>query len=296
MRTAVLLAFLMTLITASSSILLKKGFARLNPFLVSFFSVLLSTVFLWLITLCTGGAAYFSCREGIIVFAVIGTFAPPLIRTLTYYGIHTLGAGRASPMRALTPLFAVLIAMWMLGESPQLPIFSGIALIITGTILITREPGDSARYRKIHLAYPVFAAALAGLAANLRKYGLQIMPHPVFASSVAATSASLCMGLYVLCRREKYRAEIKNFVLHRRETAYIFSAALLTSLGEITDLGALLFGKVSLVVPIFAATPLATLLLSRLFLRGQERITGRIVLSAALIIAGVYIAVSHASR
>jgi len=296
MQTAVLLALLMALITSSSNILLKKGFARLSPFLVSFFSVLLSTIFLWLITFCTGGNAYFSCRAGIIVFAVIGMFAPPLVRTLTYYGIHTLGAGRAAPLRALTPFFAVLIAIRMLGESPGPPIFAGIALIIAGTVLITREQGDSEHYRKTHLLYPVCAAVLAGLAANLRKYGLGIMPHPVFASAVAATSASVCMSFYVLCRERKYLPELKKFLVHRRETAYIIFAALLTSLGEITDLGSLLYGRVSLVVPIFAVTPLATLLLSRVFLRGHERITKKILFSAALIISGVYIAVLHASR
>ncbi|NLE91005.1 MAG: DMT family transporter [Elusimicrobia bacterium] len=296
MQTAVLLALLMALITASSNILLKKGFTRLNPFPVSFFSVLLSMVFLWLTTFCTGGKNYFSCRAGITVFVVIGIFAPPLVRTLTYYGIHTLGAGRSAPLRALTPFFAVLIAIRMLGESPGPPIFAGIALIIAGTMLITREQGDSANYRKIHLLYPVCAALLAGLAANLRKYGLGIMPHPVFASAVAATSASVCMSVYVLCRKNKYLPELKEFFVHRRESAYIVSAALLTSMGEITDLGSLLYGRVSLVVPIFAVTPLATLLLSRVFLRRHEKITRKIIFSALLIIAGVYIAVLHASR
>jgi uncharacterized membrane protein len=296
MYTAVLLAFLMTFITASSNILLKKGFAKLDPFLVSYFSVILSTGFLWLITFCSVEARYFTCYKGIAVFAAIGTFAPPLVRTFTYYGIHTLGAGRAAPLRALTPFFATIIAIWMLRELPHPFIFAGIALIAAGTVLITREPKDSRRYKPAHLAYPLCAALLAGLAANLRKYGLHIMPQPVFASAIAATSASVCMTVYLLCRLENYRLEMKKFVIHHKETGYIVFAGLLTSIGEIIDLSALLYGKVSLVVPIFATTPLVIILLSNIFLKKHERITKKIVFSACLIVTGVYITISLASR
>jgi drug/metabolite transporter (DMT)-like permease len=295
MHIAIILAFLMTIITASSNILLKKGFVKLNPFLVSYFSVILSTLFLWLITLLNADPRSFANYKGIAVFAVIGTFAPPLVRTFTYYGIHTLGAGRSAPLRALTPFFATLIAIWLLHESPHPLIFSGIALIIAGTVLITREPDNSSRYRPAHLAYPLFAALLAGIAANLRKYGLITMPNPVFASAVAATSASLCMTIYVILRIRKYRGEMNKFILHRRELGYITTAGVLTSIGEITDLSALLYGKVSLVVPIFATTPFMIILLSDIFLKKHERITKTVVISACLIITGVYITISRAS-
>ncbi|HEX2931309.1 MAG TPA: EamA family transporter, partial [Candidatus Binatia bacterium] len=50
---------------------------------------------------------------------------------------------------------------------------------------------------------------------------------------------------------------------------------------------ALDLGKVSVVIPISSTGPLFSLILSALFLRDVERVTLRIVVSAAMIVSGV---------
>ena len=50
---------------------------------------------------------------------------------------------------------------------------------------------------------------------------------------------------------------------------------------------ALDLGKVSVVVPISSTGPFFSLILSALFLRDVERVTLRIILSAAMIVSGV---------
>jgi uncharacterized membrane protein len=50
---------------------------------------------------------------------------------------------------------------------------------------------------------------------------------------------------------------------------------------------ALDLGKVSVVIPISSTGPFFSLMLAAIFLRGVERVTFRIVLSAALIVGGV---------
>lgn len=292
MTIAILLAFTMTLITASSNVILKKGFKEVTPFFAVYISVVISTIFLWIATCLFVPKHFFSNYKGILIFIIIGSFAPTLVRTLTYLGIHKLGAGRAAPLRALTPFFATIIAIFFLKESPKSIIFVGIFLIILGIILVSKkEKRDFTPWRPVQFLYPLSAAFLAGIAASLRKYGLNLMPQPIFASAVAATSSLIILTFYVL---RKY--DLRNFfaVKYKQEFKLIIVASFLTSIGEIVDLSALLFGKVSLVVPIFAATPLTVALLSQIFLKEHEIVTRRLVLAAILIIGGIYIGIISA--
>jgi uncharacterized membrane protein len=292
MNRAIALAFLMTLITASTNIALKKGFHRIPPFIATYISVLISTVFLWVTTFLFVPRGYFLNYKGILVFIIIGLFAPTLVRTMTYYGIHTLGAGRSTPLRAMTPFFATIMAIIFLKESPHPIIFLGISLIVLGVaILAKKEEKDFVQWKPKYFIYPIAAAILAGLAANLRKYGLDLMPQPIFASAVAATSSLVILTIYVILR---FRDNQMIRFHHKRELRFIIIAAFLTSIGEVVDLAALLYGKVSLVVPIFAVTPLTVVFFSWIFLKEQEVVTKRLVLSTIIILFGIYISIVSA--
>ncbi|MFH1777235.1 MAG: EamA family transporter [Candidatus Omnitrophota bacterium] len=292
MSFAVILAFLMTLITASSNVILKKGFSKISPFAAVYISVIISTIFLWCATFLFVPRNYFCNYKGIMIFVLIGSFAPTIVRTLTYYGIHKLGAGRAAPLRAMTPFFATIIAIVFLKESPKPSIFVGIFLIILGIIVLSKKNEDNiTQWRLNYFFYPLGAAILAGLAANLRKFGLNLMPQPVFASTIAATSSLIFLTGYIFFKYKKI--EITQ-LRHSKAIKLIIIAAFLTSCGEIVDLSALLYGKVSLVVPIFATTPLIIIFLSRIFLKKQETITKYLILSTILIILGVYFTVISA--
>jgi uncharacterized membrane protein len=289
---AIILAFLMTSITASSNVILKKGFVKIEPFIAVYISVIIGTVFLWVLTLLFVPKNYFLNYKAIIVFAVIGSFAPTLVRTWTYYGIHKLGAGRAAPLRAMTPFFAIIIAILFLKETPRPGIFFGIFLIVFGIVLLSRKEGsDFTHWKPQDLFYPLAAAFLAGFAANLRKYGLNLMPQPIFASTIAASSSMVILSIYIAL---KYKKENILFFQHKKEIKLIFAAALLTTIGEIVDLSALLYGKVSLVVPIFAATPLLIVIFSRIFLKKHELVTKRLVLASIFIICGIYFTIINA--
>lgn len=282
----VLLAILMTFITASSNILLKKGFSKINPLIGSYFSIFISVVFLWIATLLFVPRSYFYNFKGILVFIIVGSFAPTFVRTLTYYGIDRIGAGRAAPLRAMTPFFAVIMAIIFLKESPKPIIFIAISLIVLGAFLITKKDKNEIhlKLKPRHFLYPLGAAFLAGFAANMRKYGLNIMAQPIFASAIAATSSLFILSFYIFLKRRK---EIAAALSPRRELKLVIIAALLTSCGEVVDLSALLYGSVSLVVPIFATTPLIIVLLSWLFLKNYEVITKKMVLATIIIVLGL---------
>ncbi len=290
MSIAIMLAFLMTLVTASSNVLLKKSFKESAPFFAVYISVIISVVFLWAATFLLVDLRTAANFKGVMVFVVIGSFAPTIVRSLTYVGIHKLGAGRAAPLRALTPFFAVIISMFFLKETPRPVIFLGLLLILAGIVLLSQKDArDKNPWVPAHFLYPLGAAVLAGLAANLRKYGLDFMPQPILASAVAATSSLIFLSVYVL-----FKYNIKEFFgsLSKDSFRLIIGASLLTAVGEIIDLSALMFGKVSLVIPIFAATPLAVVLLSGIFLRKHEVVSRRLWGAVALILLGIYFRIS----
>ena len=290
MSIAIILAFVMTLITASSNVLLKRSFKESAPFFAVYVSVIISVIFLWVVVFLFVPLRSAVNYKGVLVFIVIGSFAPTLVRSLTYMGIHKLGAGRAAPLRALTPFFATVFAICFLKERPGIGIFLGIALIVAGITLISRrEDQDPHQWRPIHFLYPLGAAFLAGIAANLRKFGLDLMPEPVLASAVAATSALVFLTGYVVL---KY--DLKTFwgALSKDSFKLVIFASLLTAVGEIVDLSALMFGKVSLVIPIFAATPLAVVLLSGIFLKKHEVVSVKLCISIGLILLGIYISIA----
>jgi DME family drug/metabolite transporter len=287
---AIILAFAMTMITASSNIILKKGFFKVTPFLAVYISVFISVVFLWIATFLFVPKHSFFNYKGILVFIIIGSFAPTIVRTLTYYGIHKLGASRAAPIRALTPFFATILAIIFLGETPGPGIFLGILFIVLGVISLSRKEEKSlSQWKFIHMIYPLGAAVLAGLAANLRKFGLNLMPQPIFASAIAATTSLIVLTLFMVTKYNEKEGFIKS--CRSREMLFIIIAAFLVACGEIVDLSALLYGKVSLVVPIFATTPFMIVVFSRIFLKDYEVVTKRLVLSTVLIICGVYLAI-----
>lgn len=290
MSLAILLAFSMALITGTSNIILKKGFSKIEPTFAVYLSVVISTFLLWVMTFLFVPKVFFHNYKGILIFAIIGSFAPTIVRSLTYIGIHKLGAGRSSAVRSLTPFFAVIMAIVFLKETPNITIFLGVFLIIIGIILLSKkENKDIFHWKPIHLLYPLGAAFLAGLAANLRKYGLNIMPQPIFASTIAATSSAIILTIYIFKKYQKNPLEIFK---HPKELKFIIIAACLTSIGEVVDLSALLCGKVTLVIPIFATTPLIIVILSKIFLEKHEIITRKLIYALILIVLGVFISIN----
>lgn len=292
MGIAIILAFALTLITASSNVVLKKGFIKIHPFSAVYVSVIISTLLLWIVTIFFVPRTFFYNYKGILVFAIIGSFAPTIARTLTYHGIHKLGASRAAPLRAMTPFFATLIAIVFLKESPRKGIFFGVLLITLGIALLSnKKENEIFQWRFRHFLYPLGAALLAGIAANLRKFGLTIMPQPIFASTISATSSLAILTLFGFLKNNKFKIEKLTY---SPELKLIIIAAFLTACGEIVDLSALLYGKVSLVVPIFATTPLVIVVLSKIFLKRHETVTVQLVFAAILIICGIYISITNA--
>ena len=94
-------------LTAISRVLLKLGFEKSNPLTGMVVSVVIGCLMLDSAALIFSNPNDYSWN-GVLFFAGIGIVAPPVVRYLTYLGVHTLGAARSDPVRSLTPFFAIL--------------------------------------------------------------------------------------------------------------------------------------------------------------------------------------------
>jgi drug/metabolite transporter (DMT)-like permease len=268
---------------ALHNIFTKKALRYSNPATGVISSLSINIIFLWSLTFLFVPLAQVTLVS-ILIFVLVGFFQPGLTRLLTYKGIDALGVAITDPIRASTPLFSAIMAIIFLGEQMTLPIIVATVMIITGIILLSWRSGSmKLAGSALFLWYPIAASALAGASQVVRKFGLAAVPHPFLAAAVTASS-SLVVSVLTLWYVEKTE---ETWKMNRQCVWWFLAAGITISFGMICIYYALDLGTVSVVIPISSTGPLFSLILTALFLRGVERVTLRIVASAAMIVGGV---------
>ena len=268
---------------AFHNMLTKKGLRYSNPATAVISSLVINIVFLWGVSFIVAPLSSLS-SGAILIFVLVGLFQPGLTRLLTYKGIDTLGVAITDPIRATTPLFSAMMAIMFLGEKITLPIVVATLMIISGITLLSWRTGSMKLVGSaVFLWYPIAASALAGASQVVRKFGLAAVPHPFLAAAVTASS-SFVVSIATLWYVEKSQ---ETWKMNRQCFWWFLAAGVTISLGMVCIYYALDLGKVSIVIPISSTGPFFSLILTALFLRDVERVTPRIVLSAAMIIGGV---------
>jgi len=268
---------------ALHNMLSKKALRYSNPATAVISSLLINIVVLWGMTILLVPMSNVTAAS-LLIFVVVGFFQPGLTRLLTYKGIDTLGVAITDPVRATTPLFSAMMAIIFLGEEITMPIVVATFMIIAGvTLLSWRRDSMKLMGSALYLWYPIAASALAGASQVVRKFGLAAVPHPFLAAAVTATS-SLAVSVLTMWYVEKTR---QTWKMNRDCFWWFLGAGITVSLAMTCIYFALDLGKVSVVIPISSTGPFFSLILTAIFLRDVERVTFRIVVSAAMIVGGV---------
>ena len=268
---------------ALHNIFAKKALRHSNPATAVISSLLINIIFLWGLSVLFVPLSSLT-GASILIFVLVGLFQPGLTRLLTYKGIDTLGVAITDPIRAITPLFSAMMAIIFLGEKITLPIVFATLMIIAGITLLSWRRGSMKLVGSaVFLWYPIAASALAGATQVVRKFGLAAVPHPFLAAAVTATS-SFVVSILTLWYVEKSQ---ETWQMNRECFWWFLAAGITVSFGMVCIYYALDLGKVSVVIPISSTGPFFSLILTAMFLRDVERVTLRIVLSAAMIVGGV---------
>ncbi len=231
------------------------------------------------------GTLFTTAVAPLLWFVVIGFFGQG-IGTITHYiGIERMGVSRSTPIQSATPIWGVLMAVLILGESPSAMTIMGTAGIVGGVMLLAvpeeRVAGTLRDWLRGAVIFPVISSVVYAIVPVFAKLAYAHQNTPMLGLGVAFAAGSLMMlaGKKFAPGGGRIQAEGWSFRL-------FLVAGFLNLFGAILYWSALVIGDVSVILPISRLYPLFVVILSALFLGKLERITARLVLAAGLIVAG----------
>jgi uncharacterized membrane protein len=256
------------------------GLRYSTPLTATIVSLAARTATLGAAVILTGGIPRYA-QLALMIFVFLGVLQSA-ISLLTFVGLQKVGTSRSQPLRNSYPLWSAAIAITFMDEQAGLAVLSGTLLIVAGVVLISWKPDTiPSNYRWWHVLYSLAAGFLAGVAFPLRRYGLTLTNEPVFFSAVIAVVSLLGAMPFTLRGRTDQR-----LVWHPRGIMHFFCSGFFEALGALLTLVALTVGQVVVVSPIVATTPLFSLIISLIFFRSKEQITGKTIFGTIAVVVG----------
>lgn len=266
-----------------SAVLLRRALGRTTPLAAAIVSVTFTTVFVCLLALSTSPVSrLFTWR--ITPFLLAGVIAPGLSRLAYFSGIQRVGVARALPLVSTSPVFAVLLAVLLLGERPSWSLFAGAGCIVVGGFLLAGRARTDAPWRRRDLILPLLAALGFAVRDNIFRFGFKDYAEPTLAAAAAALSSLVVMWLVAATQRTSGHVRFSGMAL-----GFLAASGLAEALAYVSMLRAFSGGQVSVVSPLVNTHGMFAVVLTAIFLRDLERVTWRVTTAAALIVVGIFI-------
>src|SRR5262245_30297207 len=216
------------------------------------------------------------------IFAAVGLIFPGTVTLLTFAANRLLGPVLTGTLGNLAPLFAVALAVTVLGEPLRAPQLAGLIVTVAGIALLTPGRGEAAcRELSWYLLLPLAAALLRGVTQATIKLGLELWP-----SALAAALIGYLISTIVVLTAA--RVGTGRFVAKAPARGLLWFAGVgwCNGIAALLMYAALATGPVTLVSPLVATYPLVTVGLSLLVLR-KITVSPRLALTVGLTVAGV---------
>jgi len=269
---------LVTAITnAVSALFITKGMRGSNALSAAIVSTSVQAVILTAILI-----VQFPSLNGraVALFALSGVFALGVGRLLYFVAVGRIGLAVSSAVIGCNPLISALLAIVLLGERFVFAVFVGALLVVVGIFLLSgatrRTAGGGA------LVVPFLSALSYSLANVIRKAALNFQPDPTLGAQVGAMAGSLCLLAYLIAA-----GRLGEIRVDRRGLGFYSAAGATQALGWFALMVAMEMGTVAVVTTIVFSYPLFSLLLSWVFLRGEEEVSLRVIAGCVMIVAGV---------
>src|SRR5262249_45027588 len=280
-RTVYVLALVAAFTSAGATIFIRQGLRGSSSFAGFWINLGVGTIGLWTAVFVTAGIGRVSW-VGLTLFGVAGLVGTVGGRLLRFVSIEKVGASIAAALTNLNPLISSLLAILLLGERVTTAIMAGTVVIVVGTILLSGG-GLRAGVRPSQLALPMLSALCFGVVAILRKVGLSQM-GAVTGTAVNVSTALIAFTTFLIASGQK-----EAMMCRGRSLAHFIAAGITENAGVFMNVVALGLGTVSVVAPLYGSAPIFVLLLSFIFLRDIEILSGRVVAGTLLIVSGVYL-------
>lgn len=278
-----LLALAAAFCFGTALVLTQRGLAHLGSAQGAAISVPSSALLLCLVAPFWIDLQTFDPR-GFATFAAVGLLFPAAVTLLTFEANRRMGPNIAGALGNLAPLFAVLAAVAVLGESPRLLQLVGLGVIVAGILALSLDRRASVTAWPLWaMALPLLAAAIRGLIQPATKFGLGYWPNPFAAVLIGYIVSAATVLLVSRLRRISLPSRSD-----RRGLAWFALVGLANATAVLLMYAALARGPVALVSPLVATYPLVTLVLSRLVLRevvlGSQAVIGVVVTVAGVVL------------
>lgn len=285
-----LLALAPAVIWGFTPILSKRGMAGGGSSLqASLVVVFVDTSLYVLVLLATRGFDVFVGLpvESVLLFVMAGVVGTAFGRLAIFTGIDRVGAAVNTAAVSIRPLFATILAVFVLGETVGVHTAIGILVIVTGLgLLALSKGGDVTGWSTSDLVFPLAAALFFAIGNVARRYGLVTFPDVTLLEAVALNEFGSLIALggfaIVAGRRDVLAAPRKTY-------AYFTGSGTLTAVALLSLFAALQQGKVAIVDPLAATAPLFATIFAAFLLRDLEQVTRRVVAGAGLVALGVAI-------
>jgi len=235
--------------------------------------------------------AYAISARALGAFVVAGLLGSLAARYCYFVGIARLGASRTEPLKALFPLFAVGTAILVLGERATPTLLAGVVLLVLGGAAVTLEAranpnAPTGRALGVALAFPLTAALLLGVDPVFTKIGLSTGVSSLLGVTVRVAAAAAGFGLYLAWRTVR-----TGRVGIRLPNRWVVVASVANTGYLLAYYAALARAPVAVVTPVLSLSTLFVVVGALLFVQREERVTGRLLGAAAVVVAGVVLVV-----
>jgi drug/metabolite transporter (DMT)-like permease len=229
------------------------------------------------------GTGELALPRELAVFGLAGLLAPGASQILFTLAIRDAGSSRASVVVGTAPLFAATLAIILLDEPFEWPLALGALLVVVAGVLLVGEPVRPEQFRMLGVGFALAATLFfSSRDVLVRWYG----EDAGLASGEAAAAALLAgwlvvFGWAVLARRTRPTGALLRPALLR-----FAPAGVCFGLSYVLLFEAYYRSRVTVVSPLVATESRWAVLLSALLLRRSELVGPRLLLGAALVVAG----------
>ena len=273
---------------ALALILTQFGLRYMASWRSPLYSIGSSAIAVWLLAPVFVDMTRFDLRAAAI-FAGVGCIFPVMVSILSVRSNAALGPAVAGAAGNVTPVFAVLGAVLLLGERLALLQLAGLAAVVGGIVLLALRGGTAKRQWSVWmLGLPLGAAFVRGIIQPVIKSGLVLWPEPLAAAAIGYAMSSIVILLLV--GRRAWRDGPADF----RGVLWFSAVGLANGSATFLLYAALGLGSITLVAPLVAIFPLIALVLSLVLLKG-ERLASLGVFGIFVSVGGVVLLLLGAS-
>ena len=298
MAVAVAFAFLAACGFASGNVLVRVGTQKVPPPTAALLTVLSSVALVGGLALALRLDEIGSLSlEAMGWILVMGIMAYPMARVLLVTAISMVGAARAVTMSGVQPVIAFALGVILLGERPDLLVTLGTPVIVAGLFLVvvprtgSNVGGQVVNVRRLGYVLALFGAATFATRDVISRHVVSGIVDPLLTAGLA-----LAVGAVILTALLHRQVVSSIQTLPGKYLLICALAGLFQGLAVASLFQALSRAPVTVVSPIYACTPLITLVLARIFLRRLEVIDWLLVAGTGLSVGGVILVIFGATR